>query len=61
MLYAPDKFRRKSAIETISKGKRTLLVNSTQSRRTVENFAYDLFILFRLKATGAVNKRALQV
>ena len=61
MLRAPNKFRCKSAIETVSKGKRTLLFHRTQVRRPVQNKARDLFILFRLKAAGAVNKFAMRL
>src|SRR5882672_8583092 len=56
MLCASNKFRYKSAIETVSKGKRTLLFHRTQVRWPVQNKARDLFILFRFKAAGAVNK-----
>ena len=56
MLCASNKFRCKGAIETVSKGKRTLLFHGTQVRQPVQKKARDVFILFRLKAAGAVNK-----
>jgi hypothetical protein len=50
-----DKFRRESAIETISKGKRTLSLLASRTD-VPSRIAHDLLILFRLKAAGAVNK-----
>ena len=61
MLCASNKFRCKGAIETISKGKGTLLFHRTQVRQLVQNKASDLFILFRLKAAGAVNKFTMRL
>ena len=55
-----DQFRRKCAIKTISKRKRTLLFDEMYGRRTVENATNDLFILFRFKAARAVNKDAFR-
>src|SRR4029453_15125727 len=60
MLHVPNNFRRESAIETVAEGKRTLLLNNIQRRRTVENSAQNLFILFRLKAAGALNKSPIR-
>ena len=61
MLRAPNKFRCKSAIETVSKRKRTLLFQKTTSQRTVENSAHHLLIFLRLEAAGAVNKYTLRL
>ena len=61
MLSAPNKFRCKSAIETVSKRKRMLLFQKTRSQRTVENSAHHLLILLRLEAAGAVNKHTLRL
>src|ERR1700741_2958880 len=61
MLCASNKFRCKGAIETVSKGKRTLLFHETRIWHPVQDKARDLFILFRLKAAGAVNKYTLRL
>ena len=59
MLRGSDKFRCESAIETILKGKGTLLLFEAQDGRTGESLPHHLLVLFRLKTAGAVNKCAL--
>ena len=61
MLCASDKFRCESAIETILKGKRTLLLFEAQDGRPGESLPHHLLVLLRLKAAGAVNKCALRL
>src|SRR5438876_12418493 len=54
MLPASDKFRCESAIESILKGKRALLLLDTQDGRAGERSLHDVLVRLRLLAAGAI-------
>jgi len=59
-LNVSDKFRRKCAIKTVAKRQRISFRFQAQDRCLREDAANDFFVLFRFKATRAVNKRAVR-